>query len=86
MLGSCIVAAMTTDSKSLQMMLSLCQEYWQVFLAQGLVVGFGGGMLYIPAIALVTTQFTTKRPIAVGLASSGSSIGRFASFSPHTSS
>lgn len=57
------------------MMLSLCTEYWQVFLAQGLVVGFGGGLIYIPAIALVTTQFTTKRPIAVGLASSGSSIG-----------
>jgi MFS family permease len=58
------------------MMLSLCQEYWQVFLAQGIVVGFGGGMLYIPAVAMVTTQFTTRRPIAVGLASSGSSIGR----------
>jgi MFS family permease len=58
------------------MMLSICTEYWQIFLAQGLVVGLGGGMLYIPAIALVTTQFTTKRPLAVGLASSGSSIGK----------
>lgn len=57
------------------MMTSLCTEYWQAFLAQGLVTGFGGGLIYIPAVALVTTQFTTRRPIAVGLASSGSSIG-----------
>lgn len=26
-------------------MLSLCQDYWQVILAQGLVVGIGGGCL-----------------------------------------
>lgn len=67
------------------MMLSICSEYWQIFLAQGIVVGFGGGMLYIPAIALVTTQFSTKRPLAVGLASSGSSIGEFFRFAPRNS-
>ena len=58
-------------------MLSLSTEYYQVFLAQGICFGLGSGMLYVPAMALVATEFTTKRAVAVGLASTGSSIGSF---------
>lgn len=58
------------------MMTSLCTTYYQFFLAQGICVGLGAGICYIPSIALVSTQFTTKRPFAVGLASTGSSIGK----------
>ena len=57
------------------MMLSLATNYWEVFLAQGICVGLGAGLVYIPSLALVATQFTTKRPWAIGCASSGSSIG-----------
>jgi predicted MFS family arabinose efflux permease len=57
------------------MRLSLSKEYWQILLAQGLCVGLGAGFVYIPALAIVATQFTTKRPIAIGIASAGSSIG-----------
>ena len=59
------------------MMVSLAKTYYQVFLAQALVVGLGAGLIYIPALALISTQFTTKRPIAIGCASAGSSIGTF---------
>lgn len=47
----------------------------QVLLAQGFCVGMGGGISYIPALAVVSTSFTTKRPIAIGIGSIGSSVG-----------
>jgi hypothetical protein len=35
------------------MMLSLCHNFWQVLLAQGFVIGIGGGCLFIPAVAIL---------------------------------
>ncbi|KAI9372205.1 major facilitator superfamily domain-containing protein [Aspergillus egyptiacus] len=57
------------------MMTSLSTEYYQVLLAQGFCVGIGGGIAYIPALVVISTYFTTKRPIAIGCASIGSSVG-----------
>ncbi|KAL8784613.1 MAG: hypothetical protein Q9213_003868 [Squamulea squamosa] len=57
------------------MMLSLCTEYWQVVLAQGIVVGTGAGCLFVPSVSVLPTYFSTRIGLAVGLASSGSSIG-----------
>lgn len=56
--------------------LSLATTYWQVFLAQGLCVGLGGGLVYIPSLALVTKMFPPSiRPWAIGCVSSGGSVG-----------
>ena len=57
------------------MMLSLCNNYWQSLLAQGFVIGIGGGCLYIPAVAVLPQYFTTKLGLAIGVAASGSSMG-----------
>ena len=57
------------------MMTSLCIEYWQVLLAQGLVVGFGCGCLFVPSIAIIPSYFSTRKALAQGLAASGSSLG-----------
>ncbi|OJJ96368.1 hypothetical protein ASPACDRAFT_125932 [Aspergillus aculeatus ATCC 16872] len=57
------------------MMLSLSTEFFQVFLSQGVCCGLGSGLIYVPALSLVTTQFTTQRGIAVGLVTSGASVG-----------
>ncbi|KAL2832211.1 major facilitator superfamily domain-containing protein [Aspergillus pseudoustus] len=57
------------------MMTSLATEYYQVLLAHGFCVGIGGGIAYIPALVVISTYFTTKRPIAIGVASIGSSVG-----------
>lgn len=46
-----------------------------MLLAQGFCVGIGGGLAYIPALVVISSNFTTKRPIAIGCASLGSSIG-----------
>jgi MFS family permease len=66
-----------------QMMLSLCHEYWQVLLAQAVCIGIGCGALFIPSVAILNTYFTTKIGFAVGIAASGSSLGK-SSLSPRT--
>ena len=59
------------------MMTSICKAYWQVFLAQGIVVGIGYGCLFLPSVAIVSQFFTTKKAFAFGIASTGSSLGMF---------
>lgn len=57
------------------MMTSLCREYWQVVIAQGIVVGLGNGFLWVPSVAILPQYFSTKKALANGIAASGSSIG-----------
>ncbi|KAF2736692.1 putative MFS monocarboxylate transporter [Polyplosphaeria fusca] len=58
-----------------QMMLSLCDQYWQVILAQGLVQGIGCGLLFLPAVAILSTWFTTRLVTASGISAAGSGLG-----------
>lgn len=57
------------------MLLSLCTEYYQVFLAQGVLMGLSAGLAYTPALSVVSVSFAKHRAIAVGLASTGTSVG-----------
>ncbi|KAL2812916.1 major facilitator superfamily domain-containing protein [Aspergillus cavernicola] len=57
------------------MMTSLCSEYWQFMLAQGVLVGLSTGFLQSPSMAAVSQWFDKKRAAALGLAVAGSSIG-----------
>ncbi|WPA97974.1 uncharacterized protein RHO25_002585 [Cercospora beticola] len=57
------------------MTLSMCEEFWQLMLAQGLCMGIGHGCLFITSIVIVPTYFSTKRSLAIGIAASGSSVG-----------
>jgi MFS family permease len=57
------------------MMTSLCHDYYQFFLAQGLVTGVGLSVVFQIAILCVNTWFLKKRGLAVGLMVSGSSLG-----------
>lgn len=57
------------------MMLSLCTEFWQALLAQAFCIGIGGGLLFTPTVSLIPTWFSTHMGLAVGIASSGSSLG-----------
>ncbi len=58
-----------------QMMLSLSTQYYQIMLSQGFCIGIGAGLIYVPAIAKVNTSFTTRRAIAMGIVTSGASLG-----------
>ena len=57
------------------MMLSLCTQYYQVMLAQGICVGIGAGLLLVPSSAIIPLYFSTKKGRAQGFAAAGSSIG-----------
>lgn len=57
------------------MMLSLSTKYWQVFLSQGVCMGLGAGLLYIPSLALVGIWFDRKRALAMGIVMSGIAVG-----------
>lgn len=56
-------------------MLSICSKYWQIFLTQGLCIGLGCGLLFVPSMALVSRSFQKNRSIAVGLTTCGAPIG-----------
>jgi MFS family permease len=57
------------------MMVSLCGEYYQFMLAQGVLMGASVACLQMPAFAIVAQYFDKKRAAALGIAVSGSSIG-----------
>lgn len=57
------------------MMTSLCTEYWQLMLAQGLVIGLGAGFLFVPAVAIMPQYFLKRRVLAGSLAASGAGVG-----------
>lgn len=54
---------------------SLCTEYWQLLLAQGICTGLGNGLIFCPALAVLSTYFSTKRALAIGIGASGSATG-----------
>lgn len=57
------------------MMMSLCDKYWQLILAQGICCGLGGGALFITATSVLPSYFSKKRALAMGISASGSSLG-----------
>ncbi|KAK9349870.1 MFS general substrate transporter [Lipomyces doorenjongii] len=57
------------------MMTSLCKEYYQFILAQGVLGGIGVGFLFTPAVSAINHYFTRKRGMALGISTGGSSIG-----------
>lgn len=56
-------------------LLSLCKEYYQIMLCQGLLFGLACSGTSLPAVVSVSQWFSTKRGLAVGVASCGSSFG-----------
>lgn len=58
------------------MMVSISTQYYQLFLAQGICVGIGAGMLYIPCIAAAAASLQEyRRAKFMGLIASGTGIG-----------
>ena len=54
---------------------SVATQYWQVLLALGVCMGLGNGCLFCPCISTLSTYFTTKRALAIGMAACGTATG-----------
>lgn len=57
------------------MMISICKQVWQLFLAQGILLGIGCGLSVFVAYSLPPQWFKKRRALAVGICASGSSLG-----------
>lgn len=56
-------------------MTSLCSEYYQVFLAQGVLLGASMSLVFCPPVAVVSRRMPHRRGLALGLVIGGSSVG-----------
>jgi MFS family permease len=56
-------------------LLSLCTEYYQIFLAQSVGFGIGAAGLYSCATISVGQWFHQRKALAMGIAAAGSSTG-----------
>ncbi|KAK8066915.1 hypothetical protein PG997_013662, partial [Apiospora hydei] len=54
---------------------SFAHRVWHLYLSQGLCVGLGIGLIYIPATAVVPQWFDRRRSLANGLCAAGSGAG-----------
>lgn len=54
---------------------SICSSYWQLMLTQGILMGLGNGLLYLPGLALVGRSFKKHRSIAMGITTCGAPVG-----------
>ncbi len=55
-----------------QFMTSLCTTYTQVLLAQGICIGIGMGLTFLPSAAILSQYFQKRRALVLGLSSTGS--------------
>jgi MFS family permease len=56
-------------------MTSLCTEYWQIFLAQGLCTGLGLGIMFMPPLSVINSYFVTLRSSAIAISACGTGLG-----------
>ena len=54
---------------------SFASELWHLFLTQGMLFGFGLGLLFIPTAAVIPQWFSKKRSLASGVSLAGAAFG-----------
>lgn len=52
-------------------------KWRQIVLAQGVCVGIGSGMVYVPSLAMVSISFVKHRALALATVTSGAAIGEW---------
>lgn len=55
-------------------MTSLATAYWHLLLAQGVCVGIGMGLVFLPSTAILAQYWHKRYPLVLGIASAGSPI------------
>ncbi|KMP05131.1 hypothetical protein CIRG_04812 [Coccidioides immitis RMSCC 2394] len=54
---------------------SFVKRLWQLYISQGVMVGLGIGLVYIPNVAIISQWFDKKRSLANGICGAGSGLG-----------
>lgn len=54
---------------------SVATKYYQVFLAQGVAVGIGNGLMFCPSLSVVAPYFSKHRGFAIAVTATGSATG-----------
>ncbi|KAG2133321.1 major facilitator superfamily domain-containing protein [Suillus clintonianus] len=71
-----MIAGSVLQSFSLFMLsLSKPDQYYQIFLSQGLGLGIASGLIYIPSITIISHYFRRRRTLVMAFVASGSSLG-----------
>ncbi|PPQ65140.1 hypothetical protein CVT24_003230 [Panaeolus cyanescens] len=71
-----MVASVLLQAIALFMLsLSHKDQYYQVFLTNGVSLGLATGLSYVPSLGIAAHYFQRRRPVAVGIISSGSALG-----------
>ena len=54
-------------------MLSICHtdKFYQLYLSQGLGMGIGAGLLYVPSVAVQAHHWRSRRALAMGIVATG---------------
>ncbi|KAH8774534.1 major facilitator superfamily transporter [Diaporthe sp. PMI_573] len=68
-LAGCLVIVSGT------LLTSFCTRYWQFLIVQGIYIGFGLGMAYMPSIAVIGCYFKRRRSLALALSTTGGGFG-----------
>jgi len=50
---------------------------WEIYLSYGFLIGLGDGVLYITSVAIVSRWFTKRRPLAIGIITTGIPLSGF---------
>ncbi|KAI1376230.1 MFS general substrate transporter [Hypoxylon crocopeplum] len=58
-----------------QLLLGLCEEYYQILLTYSVLGGLGGALLNVPAYGVIAHFFKRRRGLATGVAATSGSIG-----------
>lgn len=57
------------------MLASFCTQIWQFYLTQGILVGIGTSLSYIPAVTVTPGWYDKHRGLAMGVVLSGTGLG-----------
>jgi MFS family permease len=68
-LAGCLVIVSGT------LLTSFCTRYWQFLIVQGIYIGFGLGMAYMPSIAVIGCYFKRRRSLALAISTTGGGFG-----------
>ncbi|KAF4632923.1 hypothetical protein G7Y89_g5212 [Cudoniella acicularis] len=54
---------------------SFATQLWELYLSQGVLLGIGLGITYVPSAPILSQWFSKRRSLAVGISSAGSGVG-----------